>query len=238
MGKPLKQQRRGKGSNAYTKPPLSQKAEIAFRNEHLSKKIVGEVIDFIDDPGHSAPLMLVRYDDFKEATLLAPEGIKIGDRIQEGTGADYTLGSILTLAEMPDGIPVYNIESKVGDGGKFARGAGAYATIVAHTGSTVSISLPSKAVIELPGECRAEVGAVSGGGQSTKPIMKAGKNFYIKHALNRKWPTNRGVKMNPVDHPFGGKQHHKGASSMTSRNAPPGRKVGHIAASRVGRRKR
>ena len=68
--------------------------------------------------------------------------------------------------------------------------------------------------------------------------MKAGKNFYIKHAVNRTWPTNRGVKSNPVDHPFGGKQHHKGASSMTSRNAPPGAKVGHIAARRVGRRKR
>lgn len=238
MGKPLKQQRRGKGSNAYTKPPLAQKAEIAFRNERLSKKMVGEVIDFIDDPGHSAPLMLVKYDDFTESMLLAPEGIKIGDRIEEGAGANYTLGSILTLGDIPDGMPVYNIESKPGDGGKFARGAGSYATIVAHTGSSVTLSLPSKAVIDLERECRAEVGAVSGGGQSTKPIMKAGKNFYMKHALNKRWPLNRGVKMNPVDHPFGGKQHHKGASSMTSRNAPPGRKVGHIAASRVGRRKR
>ena len=68
--------------------------------------------------------------------------------------------------------------------------------------------------------------------------MKAGKNHYIKHAVNAHWPTQRGVKMNPVDHPFGGKQHHKGASSMVSRNAPPGAKVGHIAASRVGRKKR
>ncbi len=238
MGKKLKQQRRGKGSNAYTKPPLSQKAEIAFRNERHSRKIIGEVVDFVDDPGHSAPLMLVRYDDFTETLLLAPEGIKIGDRIQEGTGADYTLGSILTLSDIPDGMPVYNIESKPGDGGKFARGAGSYATIVAHTSKTVSVSMPSKAVVELAGDCRAEIGAVSGGGQSTKPLMKAGKNFYRMHALNKRWPLNRGVKMNPVDHPFGGKQHHKGASSMTSRNAPPGRKVGHIAASRVGRLKR
>ncbi|HUB92743.1 MAG TPA: 50S ribosomal protein L2 [Candidatus Saccharimonadales bacterium] len=238
MGKPLKQQRRGKGSNAYTKPPLAQKAEIAFRNERLNKKLIGEVIDFIDDPGHSAPLMLVRHDDFTESKFFAPEGIKIGDRIQEGAGAEHTLGSILTLSEIPDGMPVYNIESKPGDGGKFARGAGAYATIIAHTGNTVTVSLPSKSVIELESGCRAAIGAVSGGGQSTKPIMKAGKNFYIKHALNKRWPLNRGVKMNPVDHPFGGKQHHKGASSMTSRNAPPGRKVGHIAASRVGRKKR
>ena len=71
-----------------------------------------------------------------------------------------------------------------------------------------------------------------------QPLMKAGKNFYRMHSVNRTWPTNRGVKMNPVDHPFGGKQHHKGKSSMTSRNAPPGRKVGHIAARRTGRRKK
>jgi large subunit ribosomal protein L2 len=238
MGKKLKQQRRGKGSNAYTKPPLSQKAEILFRNEKLSSKKIGEVIDFIDDPGHSAPLMLVKYDDFSELLLLAPEGIKIGDRIYEGPGAECTLGSILFLSSIPDGMPVYNIESKPGDGGRFARGAGSYATIVAHQGNRVSVSMPSKSVVDLDGSCRAEIGAVSGGGQSTKPIMKAGKNFYMKHALNKRWPLNRGVKMNPVDHPFGGKQHHKGASSMTSRNAPPGRKVGHIAARRVGRLKR
>ncbi len=86
--------------------------------------------------------------------------------------------------------------------------------------------------------CRAEIGVIAGGGMEMQPIMKAGKNFYIKHAINSYWPGNRGVKSNPVDHPFGGKQHHKGASSMVSRNAPPGAKVGHIAASRVGRRKR
>ncbi len=238
MGKKLKMQRRGKGSNAYTKPPQSQKAEISYRNERLQKKMVGEVIHFVDDPGHSAPLMLVRYDDFTESLLFAPEGIKIGDRIQEGEGAEPTLGSILNLQSLPDGMPVYNIESKPGDGGKLARGAGSYATIIAHTGGKVTVSLPSKAVIDLENLCRAEVGVVSGGGQSAKPIMKAGKNFYIMHALNRRWPLNRGVKSNPVDHPFGGKQHHKGASSMTSRNAPPGRKVGHIAAKRVGRKKR
>ena len=238
MGKRLKQQRRGKGSNAYTKPPLSQKADVVFRDEKLSKKVVGEVVDFVDDPGHTGPLMVVRYDDFTESVLLAPEGIKIGDRIQEGVGAEYTLGSILTLGSIPDGMPVYNIESKPGDGGKFARNAGAYATIVAHTQGMVSVSMPSKQVVDLSGDCRAGIGAVAGGGATTKPLMKAGKNFYRMHALNKRWPLNRGVKMNPVDHPFGGKQHHEGASSMTSRNAPPGRKVGHIAASRVGRKKR
>ncbi len=237
MGKRLKQQRRGKGSLAYTKAPNYFKADVM----HVSRrtgKITGEVIEFIDDPGHTAPLMKVRYDDFTESVQLAPEGIKIGDRVHEGKGAEITLGSVLQLGDIPDGMPVYNIESRPNDGGKFTRAAGSYSTVIAHTQNTVTLSMPSKQTIDLSRECRAAIGSVAGGGARTKPIMKAGKAHYMKHAVNRTWPVNRGVKMNPVDHPFGGKQHHKGASSMMSRNTPPGGKVGHIAASRVGRRKR
>ncbi|MCL5008285.1 MAG: 50S ribosomal protein L2 [Candidatus Marsarchaeota archaeon] len=236
MGKRLKQQRRGKGSNAYRKPPNRFKADVMFTNR--PGKYIGEVIEFIDDPGHTAPLMRIRYDDYTENILIAPEGIKIGDKIQEGTGASLSLGSVLRLGDIPDGTPIYNIESKPGDGGKLTRAAGSYATVAVHSGNTVTVLLPSKHSMDFSNACRAEIGAVAGGGAKAKPIMKAGKNFYIKHAVNRTWPTNRGVKSNPVDHPFGGKQHHKGASSMTSRNAPPGAKVGHIAARRVGRRKR
>lgn len=237
MGKRLKQQRRGKGSNAYTKPPHHFKADVMF-SQNRQGRVSGEVIDFIDDPGHTAPLMIVKYDDFTKNTLIAPEGIKIGDRIQEGKGAELTLGSVLQLGDIPDGMPIYNIESNPGDGGKLVRAAGSYATVAAHSGAMVTVLLPSKHTMELSSSCRAEIGAAAGGGAKARPIMKAGKNFYIKHAVNRTWPTNRGVKSNPVDHPFGGKQHHKGASSMVSRNAPPGAKVGHIAARRVGRRKR
>ena len=91
MGKRLKQQRRGKGSNAYRKPPNTFKADINFRSRPIEGKVIGEVVEFIDDPGHSAPLMKVRYEDFSENTLLAPEGIKIGDRIHEGSLAEVTL---------------------------------------------------------------------------------------------------------------------------------------------------
>ncbi len=238
MGKKLKQQRRGKGSNVYRKPPHHFKADVVFSKRSINNKITGEVVEFIDDPGHTAPLMKIRYDDYTESILIAPEGIKIGDKIEEGIGASITLGSVLNLSQIPDGMPIYNIESHPGDGGKLTRAAGNFATVASHNQNSVTVSLPSKKNIDLSPDCRAEIGAVAGGGAKAKPIMKAGKNFYIKHAVNRTWPTNRGVKSNPVDHPFGGKQHHKGASSMTSRNAPPGAKVGHIAARRVGRRKR
>ncbi len=220
------------------KLPNHAKADVKFGSKQIETRLNGEVVEFIDDPMHTAPLMRIQFEDKSENILLAPEGIKIGDKIQEGNNAELTLGSILPLASVPDGTVIYNIEVTPGDGGKMARASGSYATVVAHTETTASILLPSKRTVDINANCRAEIGAVAGGGQETMPLMKAGKNFYIKHATNTRWPLNRGVKSNPVDHPFGGKQHHKGASSMTSRNAPPGAKVGHIAASRVGRRKR
>ncbi len=238
MGKKLKQQRRGKGSNAYRKPPNTFKADVTFGPTEKAEKVYGEVMEFIDDPGHSAPLMRIRYDDKSEAILLAPEGIKVGDKIQKGTNAEVGLGNILSLKNIPDGLFVYNVEATPGDGGKYAKAAGSYATVVSHSDSYITVLMPSKMAVDLNPECRAEIGVVAGGGMEMKPILKAGKNYYIKHAINALWPRNRGVKMNPVDHPFGGKQHHKGAPSTVSRNAPPGAKVGHIAARRTGRKKR
>jgi large subunit ribosomal protein L2 len=237
MGKKLRQQRRGKGGNVFAKPSHRFKADVEFKPIKQGR-FFGEVIEFIDNPMHTAPLMLIRYDDYKENILLAPEGIKIGDKIQEGTEASAGLGHVLQLGTIPEGMPVYNVELRAGDGGKFVRAAGNYATVVSHSGATTSVKLPSKKVIELDNRCRAQIGVVAGGGRTMQPIMKAGKSHYIMHATNRKWPVNRGVKSNPVDHPFGGKQHHKGFSSAISRNAPPGAKVGHIAARRTGRKKR
>jgi large subunit ribosomal protein L2 len=238
LGKRLKQQRRGKGSNAYRKPSHRFKADVMFKPFKKEGKVVGEVVEFIDNPMHTAPLMLVRYDDFSENILIAPEGIKIGDKIYEGDDAGIELGNVLKLRSVPEGLPIYNIESTPGDGGKLVRAAGAYATIIAHLGNEVSIKLPSKITVNFNPECRAEIGVVAGGGRNMKPIITAGKSHYMHHAINAKWPTNRGVKSNPVDHPHGGKQHHLGYSSSVSRNAPPGAKVGHIAASRTGRKKR
>ncbi len=235
MGKRLKQQRRGKGSNAYAKPTTRFKADVVVK---MPKAQFGEVIDFIDDPGHSAPLMLVRYNDNTISINFAPEGIRIGDRITINDPNNIKLGSIMQLKNIPDGYYVHNIERSPGDGGAFARGSGTYAIILSHENGKVNLMLPSKKSITLPDTCTAEIGVVAGGGMKAEPIMKAGKNYYIMHARNMLWPRYRGVKMNAVDHPFGGKQHHKGTSSMVSRNAPPGAKVGHIAARRVGRKKR
>ena len=238
MGKKIRVQRRGKGGRAFRRPENTFKADVNFANQPASGRITGEVIEFIDDPGHSAPLMRIKYDDSAENILIAPEGIKIGDRIQEGRSAEVSLGSVLPLGNIPDGVPIYNIEVTPGDGGRMARAAGNFATVLSHAENRVNVMLPSKKTLYIDAECRAEIGAVAGGGKEAQPILKAGKHHYMMRAINGYWPGHRGVKSNPVDHPFGGKQHHKGFSSMVSRNAPPGAKVGHIAARRIGRKKR
>ncbi len=238
MGKRLKQQRRGKGSNAYTKPPLAGKADVMFPNRVQQGALQGEVIDFVDSPMHSSLLMKVRFEDMSEHVLIAPEGIQIGGKIHEGNSAPVAIGNILPLSNIPDGMLIYNVELNPEDGGKFARAAGSYATVVSHLDTGVSVLLPSKTTVELSNDCKAQIGVAAGGGAGVAPILRAGKSHYMHHAVNALWPRYRGVKGNPVDHPFGGKQHHKGASSMTSWNAPPGAKVGHIGASRVGRKKR
>ncbi len=235
MGKKLKMQRRGKGSNVYTKLPNTYDLNVNYKNTKAS--ISGNVVSLFNHTGHTGIVMQVVYDDFSKDTLIAPEGIKIGDTIHINKGIP-SLGSVMNLVDIPEGIPIYNIESSPGDGGKYVRSAGAAAYIIMHGDNFTKVQLPSKSIITLSNNCRAQLGVISNGGRKEQVIVKAGKNFYIKHATNKLWPTYRGVKSNPVDHPFGGKQHHKGKGSMTSRNAPPGRKVGHIAAKRVGRKKR
>ena len=192
---------------------------------------------FVDDPARGALLMDIMFEDSSRLRLIAPEGIAKGQEVYSGSNAKLALGSCLPLSKIPEGSMIYNVEMAPGDGGKLVRTPGSYATIVSREKDAVYVKLPSKHTLILQGSCRAQVGVVCGGGRLEKPLLKAGNNFYKKHAQNRKWPVNRGVHMSAYTHPFGGKQHHKGRGSATSRNAPPGRKVGHIAARSTGRKK-
>lgn len=241
MGKLLKQQRRGKGSPAYRAPSHRYKVDLAYRPYDEVERagfMRGQVLSFVDDPGRHAVLMEVLFENSQKSLLLAPEGIAVGDHMGTGgTGASLELGSVLPLSKIPDGAYIYNIEMRAGDGGKLVRTPGTYATIVSREGDNVFVKLPSKVTKVLLDKCRAQLGIVCGGGRLERPLMKAGNSHYKKHAQNRKWPVNRGVHMSAYTHPFGGKQHHKGRGSATSRGAPPGRKVGHIAARSTGRKK-
>jgi large subunit ribosomal protein L2 len=239
MGKRLKQQVRGKGTPRYKAPSHRFKVDLSYRNYDDIEKtgvITGEVIGFVDDPGRTGILALLKLDDNTELHILAPEGIALGDRIEIGSQAKVNIGNILPLYAIPDGMFIYNLEIRPGDGGKLVKASGNYATVVSKDDKYVYVKMPSKKIITFDPDARAQIGVICGGGVKDKPLLKAGTAFHKMHARNRRWPGNRGVKMSPVDHPFGGKQHHKGKSSSVARGAPPGRKVGHIASRQTGRR--
>lgn len=151
--------------------------------------------------------------------------------------AKLSIGNVLPLGEMPEGTIVCNVEGKAGDRGAFARASGNYATVISHSeDQKTRIKLPSGIKKSVPSTCRAMVGIVAGGGRLDKPLLKAG-NAYHKYKVKRNcWPKVRGVAMNPVEHPHGGGNHqHIGHASTVRRSAPPGQKVGLIAARRTGR---
>jgi len=240
MGKRLRQQKAGKGSMAYRRPSHRFKSDATYRSYDETEKsgvMHGEIVDLVDDPAHTALLMEVRFENNESRTLIAPEGAMVGDAVSAGSRANVEIGNVIPLRDVPDGAPLYNIELVPGDGGKIVRSAGSAAYVVSHEEKGVLVRLPSKKVAMIGGLCRAQIGVISGGGRLERPLLKAGNSHYKFHATNRRWPHNRGVKMSAYNHPFGGKQHHKGKSSCTSRGAPPGRKVGHIGARSVGRKK-
>ncbi|KAJ6989840.1 hypothetical protein NC653_018365 [Populus alba x Populus x berolinensis] len=148
------------------------------------------------------------------------------------------VGNVLPLRSVPEGAVVCNVEHHVGDRGAFARASGDYAIVISHNpdNDTTRIKLPSGSKKIVPSGCRGMIGQVAGGGRTEKPMLKAG-NAYHKFRVKRNcWPKVRGVAMNPVEHPHGGGNHqHIGHASTVRRDAPPGQKVGLIAARRTGR---
>lgn len=134
---------------------------------------------------------------------------------------------------------VCNVELRPGDGGRIARSSGSFATVVSHSDNKTTLKLPSKRNVEIYKNCRAMIGIVSGGGRKEKPFLKAGEKFYAKKAKGQVYPETKGVKMAAASHPHGGGRHRRpGSSTTVSRHAPPGAKVGLIAARNSGRRLR
>ena len=146
-------------------------------------------------------------------------------------------GNILTLKDIPVKTQVYQIESKPGDGGVFIKTAGSSATVSKVIGDKVVLLMPSKKEKKFNSNCRAVIGVIAGAGRLDKPIIKAGKQFYIKKSKSKLWPRTSAVKMNAIDHPFGSGRAKNVKSKVAKRNAPPGRKVGLLRPRRTGKRK-
>ncbi len=242
MGKNIIPQARGKGGPRYTAPSFNYAGDTSLRSiqqqtGQLNGQINGQIIDLVHSAGHSAPLMKVQYSDGVSSLLPAPEGVKIGDKVFAGEGAEQTPGSILSLKEIPEGSQVYNVELRPGDGGVFCKTSGTTAKILSKTAEGVMILLPSKKTKTLHENCRACIGVIAGSGRKEKPFAKAGSVFFAKKARNKLYPRSSACKMNAVDHPFGNKRSARKAKQRpVSRHAPPGRKVGKLAARRTGRK--
>ncbi|MFC6962371.1 50S ribosomal protein L2 [Halocatena marina] len=237
MGRRILGQRRGRGTPTFRAPSNRYKANLSHRtNEEGTDVLSGEIVDIEHDPARAAPIAAVEFEDGDQRLVLAPEGITVGDEIQIGISAEISPGNTLPLREIPEGVPVCNVERQAGDGGKFARASGVSATLLAHDRNAAVVQLPSGEVRRLSPDCRATIGVVAGGGRTEKPFVKAGNKYHKMRARGTKWPRVRGVAMNAVDHPFGGGgRQHPGQPKSVSRDAPPGRKVGDIASRRTGR---
>ncbi|RLF08029.1 MAG: 50S ribosomal protein L2 [Thermoprotei archaeon] len=240
MGKRLIVQRRGRGGSVFRNPGWKKLGPVRYRRydpkEFKNNVIVGTVKELLHEPGRGAPVALVKFSDGVEMLIVAPEGIAIGQKVYYGEKAPPNLGNILPIGKIPEGSIICNVEERPGDGGKYARSSGTYATVIAHSGNKTLIQLPSKKVKEVLSEARATIGIVAAGGRIEKPFLKAGKVYHLSKSRSFKYPTVRGKAMSAYAHPAGGGHHPKGLTPV-SRNAPPGRKVGHIAARRTGRRK-
>jgi len=170
---------------------------VDFKRRKFNVSATVERLEY--DPNRTAFLALLKYEDGELSYIIAPQRLKVGDTVVAGEKVDIKPGNAMPLGAIPVGTIVYNIEMKPGAGGKIARSAGTYAQLVGKDAGYAQIKLMSGEVRLVRGECIAAIGAVSNPDNQNQHLGKAGRSRW----LGRK-PHQRGVVMNPVDHPHGG----------------------------------
>ena len=168
------------------------------------------------DPNRSARIALVNYEDGEKRYIVAPTGLKVGQKIISGKNATPEVGNTMFLNDIPLGTIVHNIELKPGKGAALARSAGTYAQISARDGKYTTVKLPSGEIRLILNTCRATIGTVSNPDHNLEGSGKAGRSRW----LGRR-PRTRGVAMNPVDHPMGGGEGKASGGHPRSRNGIP-----------------
>jgi len=170
---------------------------IDFKRLHDGVPAVVAALEY--DPNRSANIALLHYADGLKSYILAPVGLKVGDKVESGEGADIKPGNALALKNIPVGTIVHAIELKPGGGAQLSRGAGAQTQLMAKEGKFALLKLPSGEQRMVLAQCRATIGQVGNVEHENISIGKAGRSRYLG-----KRPHVRGVAMNPVDHPHGG----------------------------------
>lgn len=151
------------------------------------------------DPNRTARIALLNYTDGEKRYIIAPQGLKVGQKVVSGKGVSPEVGNTLYLSEVPFGTIIHNIELRPGEGGKMARSAGSYAQFLSRDGKYAIVKMPSGETRMILQTCKATIGMVSNSDHNLESHGKAGRNRW----LGRR-PRVRGVVMNPVDHPMGG----------------------------------
>ena len=170
---------------------------IDFKRNKLN--VPGSVASIEYDPNRTANIALINYADGEKRYIIAPKGLKVGDKIEAGENADIRVGNALPIMNIPVGTMIHNIELRPGKGGELARSAGASAQILGRENSYVMIRLSSGEQRKVLGTCMATIGEV---GNEDSSLVKVGKAGRSRHMGIR--PTVRGSVMNPNDHPHGG----------------------------------
>src|SRR3989344_932921 len=164
MGKNLRQQRRGKGTQRYLVPSFRYLGKVTYNN---MPDMAGVVKDITHAPGRRGPLALVDFNGQKRF-VLAGEGMHVGQQFE-----------VRKLKDIPEGTKIYNIELKPGDGGRMCRSSGASATIISKEPHRCILLLPSQVKKMVSPDCFATLGSVASSGRTEKPFMKAGTRFYL-----------------------------------------------------------
>ena len=236
MGKTLIQQARGKGSLTYRVRPRAFRYLISY--PPLSMQGSAIVRHLINSPAHTAPLAEIQIQGSRFIVpaverLYEGEEIFVGKR-PENRKSEH--GDIVAMKDIAQGTKVFNVEKVPGRGGVFLRTAGNSGIVMNKINGRVEL-IVKRRVLNIHEDARAIIGVASGDGRILKPLVKAGKNFYRMKAIGRKWHRTSAVKMNAVDHPFGGGRGKRIKSKIAKRNAPAGAKVGHIRPRQTGRKK-
>jgi large subunit ribosomal protein L2 len=187
---------------------------IDFKRE--KDGIEGTVKSVEYDPNRSARIALVYYKDGEKRYIIAPQGIKVDQKIMSGKGAAPEIGNTLFLSEIPLGTIIHNIELRPGQGAVLARSAGSYAQLSAREGKYAVLKMPSGEVRMILITCKATIGAVSNPDHNLEVYGKAGRSRWLGVR-----PRTRPVVMNPVDHPMGGGEGRASGGHPRSRKGIP-----------------
>ncbi len=226
MGGKIRAQKKGR-SRRYRSPNRRSKYVSQYKEGRW------KILDIV----HSIGRPMIKVGNGKDTFyMIAPENVGVGDEIVISNDAQVSPGNVLPLEKIPEGTPIFNIEGVPGDNGSFVRSSGCFGVILSK-GKKCIVQFPSRKTREFNPKCKATIGIVAGSGRVEKPIVKAGIKYKMMKAKGKLYAVTSGTAMNPVDHPFGGKTK-PGIPKTVSRHAPPGAKVGSIAAKRTGRKKR